>query len=1049
MNTYTFNSTHFVQSFTPAQGVAINEKYYPLLSQLFPGHNFFMLLLNDAGELFVDMSSAQYRFNHPDTLLHLLTNGSDILFTNNMQQKPYNTLFYYTGKNTAKFFVCAALKSQNRRLLGCFGVIGEQQKTLLPDEQAFIQWLAENIAQDLSTEHVKVDDPLLNTALTLPAAIVPYLDDIYTMTDREGVIISIAEQLPVHLKEFIGCQGGTLTTIFGEQHNGFFTDLIGLAAATQKKQKNILQLPYNNTELMFSVSCNSFSGGWYLITFHDMTERNRMREILEARKQLLEGIVQAGNVGVLLLSADGGIIYSNENAVNWLDIDSSSAQNRLSSAHWCYANIDPLKASPLQQVFIKKQNLKDERYQFLSVQCGHRTFSINATYICAEPGKLPQATIFIHDVSERALLDQAMEDMEEKMQFLLQASPVVIYQMLPKPFFQFTYISPNVSTILGQESLAFMNKTIDWQALIHPDDIDEVVESFSMVHDCNVEYRLWIAQKNEYRWFKDIRRFIEGDYHAGWIGALLDINERKEAERAQYLIELRNQELQHELSSTLDSLVDAVININQQGKIINLNPAACTLFGYTKEQMYGKNVSMLMPEGISQHHDRYIQNYMRTGDAKIIGVGREVNALHADGHEFPIALSLSVIGQGDNRSFVGCCHDLTLLKKQQEQLLHTEKLSAVGKLTSSLAHDFNNILGIVRGYAEMLLQETEQVAQLAQPIVDASDRASAMISQLLDFSSSKKRVLTHIKINQHLKSLSPMLEKTLHKNIQLTIETATQEVDIAVEQPAFDNALINMAVNANHAMHGMQSTLIIKTALCAHHELPEELEAKTGDFISIAIQDFGCGMSHSTQQKIFEPFFTTKGHDGTGLGLAQAYGMVQRCNGKISVASSLGKGTCFTLYFPYVKSALAAAKKQRSSVLPDEAFNMANTQKAQGKTILLVDDEQELLHMNAMLLESAGFKVIKTDSPTKAILLAKNHAFDLLLSDIVMPQMNGFELAQTLKADYPYIQVQLLSGFASESMIVNEQCNDWYEKRLVKPVSLTVLLKRVNELINL
>jgi PAS domain S-box-containing protein len=629
---------------------------------------------------------------------------------------------------------------------------------------------------------------------------------------------------------------------------------------------------------------------------------------------------------------------------------------------------------------------------------------------------------------------------------MLQASPIIIYQMVSAPTLQYTYISPNVLNILGVSQGDILKDGSFWQRNVHPDDAGSINIISGQGNKIESEYRFWFSNSKEFRWVKDIRSLTSANDSNGWIGALLDITERKIAEQ-------KNRLMQTQLSATLDSLVDAVISINNKGIIIDLNPATSRMFGYSKENLLGQNVSILMPKSFSIHHDDYIRNYNNTGQAKIIGIGREVVGLHADGREFPIALSIAKVGEGDNLRFVGCCHDLSQMKKQQAELFQSEKLSAIGQLASSIAHDFNNILGIVRGYAEMLQHEGAEVARLSSPIIEASDRASAMISQLLDFSSSKQREVTLIPLNEHLLKLKPMLEKALSNGIVLEYVLSPDVAGVKIELSAFDNLMINMVVNAKHAMneHGI---LRITTSRSEFAEIPSTLSLAPGRYIHIAIADNGCGMPEDVQKKIFEPFFTTKGQKGTGLGLASAYGMVQRCHGAIDVQSVVGEGTCFNLFFPeyacvsLVKQPPPLVHQSKPQLPPLMGLAKARKmpEKKNNPVILLVDDEIELLEMHALLLESVGYTVLKACSGVDALSCACKHDVDILLSDIRMPEMNGFELAKEIKQRYPQVAVQFISGFAEESMLKEPQFVTWYEQRLEKPVPMTQLLQRVSEL---
>jgi CheY-like chemotaxis protein len=261
-----------------------------------------------------------------------------------------------------------------------------------------------------------------------------------------------------------------------------------------------------------------------------------------------------------------------------------------------------------------------------------------------------------------------------------------------------------------------------------------------------------------------------------------------------------------------------------------------------------------------------------------------------------------------------------------------------------------------------------------------------------------------------------------------------------------------MAVNANHAMNG-SGTLTISLNQIQPEHLPGQLGLAEREYVHLAIADDGCGMTEQVRKRIFEPYFTTKGEQGSGLGLAQAYGMIQRCGGAITVDSVQGQGSCFHIYLP-VTELLAATPvtavntKMRPPVTAALASVAKGSRQSEHQiTILLVDDEEELLEMHALLLESAGYLVCKARSAAEALTVLQSQSVQLLLSDIMMPQMNGLELAKRIQADFPAVKIQLISGFADSSLVFDEDSKRWYEQRLTKPVPMTTLLQRVDSLV--
>jgi PAS domain S-box-containing protein len=1044
MQLFDFSSARFVENFPYCADGAVCHKYYQLLQQLFPEHAMFIILLNDGGDLFLDMKFSSYEFVKPDALIDQFINGAEILLTDQLVKKPFQGIFSAVSEQMIKFFMCCRITSANGRFMGCFGVMSSKAKTVLPDEKIFMQWLAESMSTDISGNENELLHQQNSGQIQLQQEILPYLDDIYLIVERDGNILSLAQQLPKVLEQLLNDQGRSLSCVFSQENSRSLIDLVQRCALSNKKKTDILNIKNKRRQFLFSVSCNLFNQTSYILTFHDVTERYRLRDILDERRHILESIINVGSVGVLLLDEQGDISYCNNRVLQWFDIKSATKNIRLPAEYWAD---NKFGESPFKKIFSTGQDLKDVRYACFIGTGELKTFSVNGVVNhSAKTGKAT-GTFFLQDVTERALLEQVMMEMEQQMQFLLNSSPVIIYQMISMPFHQYTYISPNCEAILGLSQHDILNEGLFWQQHIHPDDKACAMKAGVIDTVQVVEYRFWLEQRGEYRWLKDIRRMTNEDETNCWIGALHDVTELKAAEQHRLA-------LQEEIAATLASLADAVITLDRDGLIQDLNPATCRMFGYQRQQLLHQPISSLLSAEILDYL-RQASSAPQPQAERQLSTSYEIKALHANGDDFPVALSLAVIGEQEQLRFVGCCHDLSQIKKQQEQLLHSEKLGAVGKLTSSIAHDFNNILGIVRGYAEMLQHQGEQVARLSLPIIEASDRASLMISQLLDFSSSKARDVTAIELGQHINALRPLLEKSVASGVVLVLQVPVQAIGVKVELSAFDNLLINMVVNANHAMNG-HGTLTIALCLTQVADLPGQLGLADHPYVHIAIADDGCGMSEQIRKRIFEPFFTTKGEQGTGLGLAQAYGMIQRCGGAIRVDSVEGQGSCFHIYLPTVPvpaaavfaPALVSARQQRVAKA-QQTLDASPRQPQPKAAILLVDDEEELLEMHALLLESAGYQVCKAHSGIEALALLQVQPVQLLLSDIMMPQMNGLELARQIKADFPAVKIQLISGFADSSMICDEDSKGWYEQRLAKPVPMTTLLQRVSSLLSL
>ncbi|MBT1065310.1 PAS domain S-box protein [Bowmanella sp. Y26] len=527
---------------------------------------------------------------------------------------------------------------------------------------------------------------------------------------------------------------------------------------------------------------------------------------------------------------------------------------------------------------------------------------------------------------------------------------------------------------------------------------------------------------------------------------VLDVTSRVQAEQ-ETLTWFRDISYQRtELEQILDSMVDAVITINDQGIVEHCNPSTYALFGFSRSEMVGQNIKMLMPEQTAVEHDSYVQNYLQTGKAKIIGTGREVVAQHKDGHAINVRLTVSELppGQDGTRRFLGCCHDLTQLKEQEKQLLLSQKLGAVGNLANGVAHDFNNILGIISGYAELTQMELGEQpgGQYQAKILSACERAAVLTRKLLDFSSSKPGQEQILSIATVLANMDEMLVEAVTRSVNLHYQIQEQLWPVKLDKGGLENVLLNLAINARQAMQEGGSIV-----LAARNLMMGNLEAQTfgltaGEYVQISVIDNGIGMDEDTKLHVFEPFFTTKGKDGTGLGLAQVYSFVHRSGGGIGLESNVGQGTRFDLYFPrYQSDEPTTFQSQDTS---NDALKPIYRRSA---TILLVDDEKELLSITRAVLESAGYKVLQANNVEDALRLLTMQRVDLVLTDVVMPGRGGIYLAEQVEKYYPDIEVQLITGFASEKSNPLLQENPYYQKRLIKPVSAAALLSRMDELL--
>jgi PAS domain S-box-containing protein len=488
------------------------------------------------------------------------------------------------------------------------------------------------------------------------------------------------------------------------------------------------------------------------------------------------------------------------------------------------------------------------------------------------------------------------------------------------------------------------------------------------------------------------------------------------------------------LSAILDSAVDGIIAIDELGNIQSLNPAAERLFGYTERELLGRNVNLLMPSPYRDEHDGYLAAYLGTSQARIIGIGREVEARRKDGEVFPIHLSVGEARLGSRRIFTGIIHDLTERNRLQDQLAQSQKMEALGRLAGGVAHDFNNILQTVLARSVSLSRRLPKGHRAQREVVEirkAGRRAAALTGQLLAVSRAQVLNARVVDLNEILSDTVGMLRRALGEELELVMDLHPDPVFVKVDSDRMVQVLLNLAVNARDAMPG-GGRVAIETRTVAKGPA-EHMGAAL-----LTVRDTGSGMDEATQARIFEPYFTTKGEKGTGLGLSTVYGIVQQSAGSIRVESRPGEGTSFIIRLPRAESrpVTAAAPPRPPS------------RRKRGGRVLLVEDELSARRALEELLRDEGHTVLSAGNGIDAEKIWKqtNEPIDVVVTDTVMPRMSGPELVRRLKESHPDVHVIFMSGHTRETVVEHGGVGTG-TTFLQKPFEVEVLLAKVRELL--
>jgi PAS domain S-box-containing protein len=559
------------------------------------------------------------------------------------------------------------------------------------------------------------------------------------------------------------------------------------------------------------------------------------------------------------------------------------------------------------------------------------------------------------------------------------------------------------------------------------------------------------------------------------ISMIEDISERLWAQQ-------RQQEDEAKYRAIIDTAVDSIVLIDDRGNIQAFNRAAERTFGYSSAEVIGKNVRILMPEPDRGRHDGYIRNYLETGQAKIIGIGREVIGRRRDGSLFPLELSIAEWRAGGGRYFTGIMRDVTdrkhseaklrrlnetleqrveertsalakanrrltyqmeTLRRAQAALQQAQKMEATGQLTGGIAHDFNNLLTAISGNLDVLslrIGDDRAKQRLIDSAQRAVERGARLTEQLLAFARQQTLRPEIANLVLLIQEFHMLIERAAGATIEVEFKDQRELWPVLVDSAQFQSAILNLVMNSRDAMPGGGRLVIQTQNVMLDEQMAASIQGLTpGEYVMVAVQDTGGGMTPHVISRAFDPFFTTKETGkGSGLGLSQVYGFARQSGGSVAIESALGRGTAVRLYLPHADGVVVAA------VTPADVED----EPVEGEIVLVVEDDPNVLETAVVNLASLGYRTVVARSGREALdILHGNEPVDLLFTDVVLPGgLNGVQVAREAASIRPGLRVLLTTGYIGLSDSGAGQIDERLPM-LLKPYRRPDLAKKLEEVL--
>ncbi|MDZ7721449.1 MAG: PAS domain S-box protein [candidate division KSB1 bacterium] len=729
----------------------------------------------------------------------------------------------------------------------------------------------------------------------------------------------------------------------------------------------------------------------------DISERKRAEQHLREDEEKLRNIFDSSPNSITITDLEGVVIDCNQQT---LDLHAVEKKRDMLGRNVLdlISDADGERAWKNLQKALEGQPVQNVEYDILTPGGKTIPVSLSASVLKDSNGISKYFMAILTDMTERLKAEQAVREREQWFRRLADTTATAIFIFQGE---NFVYVNHSTELMTGYAQEELFNMRF-WD-VVHPDD-QNLVHRRGMARQQGkslpprYEFKI-VCKEHKVRWVDFTAGVIDWKGKTAVIGTCVDITERKMMEDA-----LRESE--EKFRNLIEQSNDAIyLLFNRRFEWIN--PKFQDMFHITLEQVKAPGfdfMQLVAPES----RDDVEQRFKRVADDDLPEPSYQFTALTKEGRKLDVEVSISYINYRDGIATQGIIRDISERKRLQEKLNQSQKMESIGQLAAGVAHDFNNLLTVINGYSDFLLDDeklSKPQKDMILEISQAGQRAADLTNQLLAFSRKQIAKPRIVDLNALVLDTQNMLQRLIEERIELKVTPAPAAVPIMIDPGQLNQILMNLTVNARDAMPNGGSLLIdvsVSDELITFDK--QEAGSPKGRYALLSVSDTGAGIEKKIQKRIFDPFFTTKQlGEGTGLGLSTIYGIVKQNDGHVSVYSEVGLGTTFNIYFPL------AVDDHLKKEANDKDMNLPHG----SETLLLVEDEYAVRTFITDVLTRYGYTVISAESPEVGIRMYKENcdSINLLLTDVVMPGMNGQELYKVIHQLNPHLPVVYISGY--------------------------------------